>query len=273
MSLTRNPGTFLADIINPQVMADMIEKKLTDAIRFAPLAVIDRTLEGRPGDRITLPSWNYIGDAAVVAEGADITVNQLTASSTPVAVHKIGNAVEITDEALLSGYGDPVGEAIRQLALSIGSGEDNEMLTTLTGIAAGMTYTYSGTTPTADDVADALELFGEDIDGEKVILASPAAYTAFRKADDWVPASDIAADLIIRGTVGMVHGCQIVVSNKLKNNNNLFIVKPGALRIFTKRETLVETDRDILAKYTVISADKHFATYLYDASKAIKLTK
>ena len=271
-------GTKLANLINPQVLADMIEKKLTDAIKFAPLAVIDTTLEGRPGDTLTLPSWDYIGDASAVDEAADIPIAQMVKSTATATVHKLGKGVELTDEAVLSGYGDPVGEAVKQLTLSIASGEDNEMLGTLRNIAAGMTKTFSGTVPTADDIADALELFGEDIEGDKVILVSPATYTALRKSDDWCPASDIAANLIINGTVGMIHGCQVVVSNKLKTNggataNDAYIVKPGALRIITKRGTLVETDRDIIAKFTVITADKHFVTYLYDASKAIKLVK
>ena len=271
-------GTKLANLINPQVLADMIDKKLTDAIKFAPLAVVDTTLEGRPGDTLTLPSWDYIGDASAVDEAADIPIAQMVKSTATATVHKLGKGVELTDEAVLSGYGDPVGEAVSQLALSIAAGEDNEMLGTLRNIAAGMTHNFSGTTPVADDIADALELFGEDIEGEKVILVSPATYTALRKTDDWVPASDVAANMIIRGTVGMVHGCQVVVSNKLAKNgastsNDAYIVKPGALRIITKRGTLVETDRDIIAKFTVITADKHFVTYLYDASKAIKLVK
>lgn len=271
-------GTKLTNLINPQVLADIIDKKLTDYIKFAPLATIDRTLVGRPGDTLTLPSFEYIGDASVVDEAADIPIAQLTKSTATATVHKIGKGVELTDEAVLSGYGDPIGETVKQLSVAIGSGEDNEMLATLRNIAAGMTKTFSGTTPTADDIADALELFGEDIEGDKVILVSPATYTALRKSDDWLPASDIAANLIIGGTVGMVHGCQVVVSNKLAKNgdatsNDAYIVKPGALRIIMKRDTLVETDRDIIAKFTVITADKHFVTYLYDASKAIKLVK
>lgn len=271
-------GTKLANLINPQVLADMIDKKLVDAIKFAPLAVIDNTLEGRPGNTLTLPSWEYIGDATTVDEAADIPIAQLTKSTATATVHKIGRGVELTDEAVLSGYGDPVGESVKQLTLAIGSGEDNEMLATLRNIGAGMTKTFSGTTPVADDIADALELFGEDIEGDKVILVSPATYTALRKSDDWCPASDVAANLIINGTVGMIHGCQVVVSNKLAKNgdtttNDAYIVKPGALRIITKRGVLVETDRDIIAKFTVITADKHFVTYLYDASKAIKLVK
>ena len=264
--------TKLSNLVNPEVMADVIEKKLVDAMKFAPLATIDTTLQGRPGDTIKLPSFNYIGDAATLAEATALTPDQLTASATPVQVHKIAKGVELSDEAVLSGYGDPLGEAATQIALSIASQEDNEMLTTLANIAAPMTY-VAGTTPADTDIADALEKFGEDIDGTKVVLVSPAVYTKMRKnTNQWVPASELAAGIAVKGVVGEYQGCQVIVSNKLTTSGNIYIVKPGALRIFVKRGTMVETDRDILKFTNVITASKHFATYLYDPSKAIKIS-
>ena len=276
MALDAN-ATLLTNLINPQVMADMIDKKLVDYMRFAPLATIDATLEGRPGNTISLPSYSYIGDAATVAEGADIGIKQLTAAAVTATIHKIGNGVQITDEAVLSGYGDPVGEATKQLALSIASQVDNEFINVLNAITSPMVHTCgtAGTLAFAD-VADALELYGEDVeDGNaKVLLISPKQYTLLRKASGWLPASDIAAGVMIRGVVGEVQGCQVIVSNKLKEASSheyAYIVKPGALRMFMKRNTLVESDRDIINKSTTITADKHFAPYLYDASKAIKI--
>lgn len=265
-------GTKLAQLVNPQVMADVIEKKLTDLIKFAPLATMDYTLEGRPGNTITLPSFGYIGDAADVTEGADISITQMSTSTATATIKKVGKALQLSDEAVLSGYGDPMGEALDQLALSIASKVDGDVLTALSG--ASLTYTTTGTEFTADDIADALVKFGEDIEGEKVIVVSPATYSALRKADDWCPASEIAAQMIIQGAVGMVHGCQVVVSNKLKGAHakEAYVVKPGALRIFMKRGVMVETDRDILNASTAIAATEHYVAYLYDASKAIKLS-
>lgn len=276
MALDPN-ATMLANLINPQVLADMIDSKLVDYMRFAPLATIDRTLQGRPGNTITLPSYAYIGDASTVAEGADIGISQLTASSTPVTIHKIGNGVQITDEAVLSGFGDPLGEATKQLTLSIASQVDNEFLGVLNAITSPKVHTAATAGTLAfNDVADALELFGEDVeDGSaRALLISPKQYTGLRKTPGWLPASDVSAELAIRGVVGMVQGCQVIVSNKLKeasSHENAFIVKAGALRLFMKRGVLVESDRDIINKSTVITADSHFAPYLYDASKAIKI--
>ena len=55
MTATANT-TMLADLIDPQVIADYIDTKLVDAIRLSPLARIDNTLVGRPGDEVTLPA-------------------------------------------------------------------------------------------------------------------------------------------------------------------------------------------------------------------------
>ncbi len=51
-------GTYLSDLFDPQVIADLIDTKLTDNIVFAPLAMVDNTLVGRAGDTVTLPFYS-----------------------------------------------------------------------------------------------------------------------------------------------------------------------------------------------------------------------
>lgn len=269
MAINTN-ATKLANLFNPQVVGDMINAKLVDAIRFSPLCRVDTNLVGRPGNTITLPSYAYIGDATVVGEGEDIPISQLTESTVEATVAKVGKGVQVTDEAVLSGYGDPLGEAVSQIGTSIASKVDNDVLAVLETIGGAMTHTASAFS--ADAIADALVKFGEDIEGEKVVLVSAEDYATLRKADDWCPASEIAANLVISGAVGQVHGCQVVISNKLRGKNTSYIVKPGALSLILKRDILVETDRDIINKSTVLTADKHYVAYLYDASKAIKIS-
>ena len=273
--------TQLENLVNPEVMADLVEKKLHDYIRFTPLAEVDNTLVGRPGDTLTLPSYSYIGDAVVLGEGSTLTPVSLNATTVSATVAKVAQGVELTDEAVLSGYGDPMGQAAMQIATAIANKVDNQMLAVLKTIASPMVFeTTTATTAVApSDISAALELFGEDIDnGEKVVLVSPRLYTAIRNTNGtWLPASEIAADRLIRGAVGEIYGCQIIVSNKLKAANaydeEAFIVKPGALRLIMKRDTLIEKDRNILKFSTVITASKHEVCYLYDTSKAIRLKK
>ena len=129
---------------------------------------------------------------------------------------------------------------------------------------------------TSDEVANALVKFGEDIDGEKVLLIAPEQLAQLRVNENWIPATDMGVQALMSGVIGMIWGCQVVISNKIKldlvsGKFTNFIVKPGALAIYMKRDTLLETDRDIVNKSTVMTVDKHYVSYLYDASKAIKI--
>ena len=122
-----------------------------------------------------------------------------------------------------------------------------------------------------------LKLFGEDIDGTKAVIVPPAVYTKMRKTGkdngNWIPASELSAEIAIKGAVGEYQGCQVIVSNKLKTSGNIFIVKPNALRLIMKRGAQVETDRDILKFSNVITGSVHFATYVYNASGLILIKK
>lgn len=268
-------GTYLSNLFNPQVVADMISTKLIDNIVFAPLASVDYTLQGRAGNTVTLPYFNYIGAASQVSEGYDIPIKQLTKSTTQVTIVKYGIAAQLTDEAVLSGYGDPMGEVTTQITTSIADAVDNVLLAALAAnSASAQNYKTSGSTVelAPADIPLALAKFGEDNDGEKVLLVTPDFYAQLL-GDNWIPASEIAANVKIRGTVGMAYGCQVMVSNRLKAGGSLYIVKPGALALFIKRDTMVEMDRDILNQSTVIAGSKLFAPYLLDPTKMIKLSK
>ena len=112
-------GTKLNNLIDPQVIGAFLDVKLIDAIKLSPLVGIDRTLEGRPGSTLTLPKFDYIGSADDVAEGEAMVPVALSETSVTVKVKKAGKAVSISDEAILSGYGDPVNEIGRQLLMAM----------------------------------------------------------------------------------------------------------------------------------------------------------
>lgn len=316
-------ATRLTDLFDPQVVEDYIEQKYIDAIRFAPLARLDDTLVGRPGSKVTMPYYQFAGPAENVAEGSDIPIKKITQSTKEVEVSKIGLAIEFTDEAMLSGYNnDIVTESADQILKAIADKVEKELLEQMGKVGAGMTQAVTANSE-ADSISDALVKFGEDIDGPKVLLCSPTLYGKIRKANGWIPGTEIGAERIIRGSVGMIHGCEIVVSNRLTSVahttyaktadqavdstatyytlgaggkyyvvenpvaadlgdyyeattaagvQEAYIVKPGALAIFSKRGTMVEFDRDKIAQTNFVIGSKIFAPYLYDESKVIKLT-
>ena len=46
--------TKLENLINPEVMADMIAAELKNKIKLKPIAQVDDTLVGQPGDELTV---------------------------------------------------------------------------------------------------------------------------------------------------------------------------------------------------------------------------
>ena len=270
-------GTYLSALFNPQVVADLIDQKLTDNMVFAPLARLDYTLQGRAGNTVTLPYYGYISAATTVEEGHDIPLRKLTQNTSSVTISKLGVAVQLTDEAVLSAYGDPIGEATSQIALAIDDAMDIALLAALAANSASdQNYTASASTGLApEDIPLALAKFGEDSDGQKALLVTPDFYAQLigqPASSNWIPASEIAANVKIRGSVGMAYGCQVIVTNRLKASGNAYIIKPGTLAVFMKRGVMVESDRDILNQSTVLAGSILCAPYLMKPKGMIKLS-
>lgn len=271
MAKTSNTTT-LEDLFVPQVVADTIDKKLIDAIRFAPLARINTDLVGRDGDELTMPAYDYVGMAEDVEEGADIPIKKLNQTTEKVKVSKIGLGVQFTDEALLSGNANDIAEeAAMQVVTSINDKLEAKLINAMSTTAT-LTSEIALVDDGATGIATALQKFGEDIDGEKVLVVPPSYYTRLLNSKGWIPNTEIGAEIIVKGTVGMVYGTQIVLSNRLTAANEAYIIKPGALAIAMKRNTLVEFDRDKIDQTNYIIGSKIFAPYVYDKSKLIKLT-
>ena len=272
--------TKIAQMINPEVMTDMISAKLPKMLKFTPLAFVERTLVGQPGTTVTVPKWEYSGDAKDIAEGEAITPDQLTTAKSTMTIKKAGKGIELTDEAVLSGYGDPIGQATHQIALAIANKVDNDLVE-----EAKKATQFVAEAPTTGDALDkALAVFADEEDARYVALINPEDAIALRKdtAKEWVRGSEIGANIVVSGTFGEAHGVQIVRSKKVEKGKGFLVkvsavdtdtddvAKYGAFVINLKRDVAIETDRDILKKTTVITGDEHYGVYLYDPSKVVK---
>lgn len=256
-------ATKIADLINPEVLADMVSAELPNAIAFAPLAVVGTRLEGRAGNTLTMPKFGYIGDATEVGEGEDIPISKMETTETEVTIKKAGKGVELTDEAVLNGYGDNVGEAKNQITMSLGNKIDNDMLASLktSSLTASAPMSVVG-------LLGAKAKFGEKVNQASVLVINSANYV---KIAGEIISLENSDKVLMDGVVGKIAGMQVAISDKL-TNTEAFIVATGALGLEYKRRVEIETDRDIIAKVTVITGDVHYATYLRDESKAIKVT-
>lgn len=277
-----NQTTMIADLINPQVMADMISAKVEQKLVVAPFAKIDTTLQGVPGNTITVPQYAYIGDAEDIAEGVACGTVKLQTSVTTAKVKKAMKAVELTDEAVLSGYGNPVGETNNQLAKAIASKVDNDAMDALQ--AAQLTFDGSAAKISYEGIVDAIDVFDEEVNSEKVIFVHPKQVTQLRKDTNFISADKYTGNVIVTGEIGMIANCRVVPSKKVPldetsanyknpivklNNDAETEDDAAALTIYLKRDTNVETERNTLARKTDISADKHYTVALSNTSKVV----
>lgn len=272
--------TKLANMINPEVMADMVSAKLPKLLKFTPLAYVETALEGQPGDTLTVPAFEYAGDATDVAEGEAIPLDQLTTKKTTMTIKKAGKGYEITDEAVLSGLGDPIGQATYQLGLAIANKIDNDIVE----IAKTATQHVAEAPTTLETIDKALQIFEDEEDVRYVAVINPKDAISLKAniGKEWIKGSELGAEMVVSGTFGEAGGVQIVRSKKVEQGKGFLVqvsakqtdpddeAKYGAFVINLKRNVAVETDRDIIKKTTVITGDEHYGVYLYDQSKVVK---
>lgn len=275
--------TKIANLVNPQVMGDMVAAKLPKKLRVAPFATINRTLVGVPGNTITVPSYTYIGDAEDVNEGVEAGVVTLGTSTKTATIKKAMKAVELTDEAVLSGYGDPVGNAENQLALAVASKIDNDALDAL---LATNTRKYDSKTKAIsyDVIVDAIDLFEEEVNTEKVMFVNPKQVTTLRKDPNFISADKYPANVVMTGEIGTIANTRIVPTKKVKlDTTSAFYTCPiiklthddeteqdtAALTVYLKRDPNVEVDRKSLKRTTEISIDEFYTVAVSDDSKVV----
>ena len=273
--------TKLQNLVDPEVMAPMISAKLKNAIVATPFAKIDTTLEGQPGSTITIPKYKYIGDAEEVAEGVAQGDATLTTTTAQYKVKKIVKDVTLTDEAILSGYGNPVGEANNQLGKSLASKVDNDVIEELKGAQVVKTFVND---ISYNNIVDTIDLFNEEENVDKVMFIHPKQVTTLRKDSNFISADKYNNNVIMRGEIGMIANTRVVPTRKAVSADGNYFLNPivqlkaesqtgddelAAVTIFMKRGVNVETDRIVKGKKTLISADEHYVAALTDESKVV----
>ena len=273
--------TKLTNLIDPEVMAPMISAKLPKAIVATAFAKIDTTLAGKPGDTITVPKYIYIGDAEDLAEGVTAGTAQLTTSTAEYKVKKAVKQVQITDEAVLSGYGNPVGETNSQLTKALASKIDQDVIDALQG--ATVKYTADASNAISyNGIVSAIDLFNEEQNMEKVMFINPHQVSELRKDSNFISRDKYGNQVMVDGEIGIVGNTRIVPSRRITAKNGVYscpIVQlngepetgdeTSAVTIYMKRDANVETQRDLTNYTTLIGADEHYIAALTDESKVV----
>lgn len=244
------------DVFDPQVVSDMINAKVQNKAVMSGYIKVDNTLTGVPGSTVTVPRWGYIGEAVDLTEGQTIDTTKMAFTTAQYGIKKIGKGVMLTDEAQLSGYGNPMGTATNQIALSISEKLDNDRVDVL--YESSNVVDASSAVIKYSAIVDGVDAFGEEEDSRKVILIHSKQKTQLRKDADFLSADKFQSGVMVNGAIGRVAGCDVVVSNKVKMEEGVYynpIIKLNndseteddlpAITYFLKRGNLVEHEREV----------------------------
>ena len=282
--LTKTTTLANGDVFDPQVVSDMINAKVEKKAVMTGYIKVDNTLEGTPGSTVTIPKWGYIGAAEDYTEGTPIDTTKMAFTTAQYGIKKIGKGVSLTDEAQLSGYGNPMGTATNQIAMSISEKLDNDRVAVCYESpnvcdASAAIIKYSA-------IVDGVDMFNEEEDSRKVILIHSKQKTQLRKDADFLSADKFAAGVMVAGSIGRIAGCDVVISNKVKLEDGVYynpIIKLNndaeteddmpAITYFIKRGNLVEHDREAGVADKIICTAHGMAALTNDAKVVILKTK
>lgn len=272
--------TYLEDVIDPEVMATVVQAKIKRALKAKPYIAVNETLLGQPGSTITVPRYEMINEASDIAEGKAVISQSLITSSAQYTIKKVGTAVELTDEAILSGFGDPVGNATTQIANSILSKQDTD------GLSA-MYESRNEITVDADmgynEIVKGVDAFVEEDVTDKVIFIHPKQVTDLRLDSNFIDMTKYGNAVLMTGEIGMVAGCRVVPSRKVIKENGYWknpIVKLNstetdddipAITMYLKKDVNIRTSIDIDKFLTKIVGSSNYVASLTNLSKVVIL--
>ncbi|MFE7853745.1 N4-gp56 family major capsid protein [Streptomyces sp. NPDC057403] len=270
--------TTSAVVIVPEVWGDMAQAQFTGAVRVAGSAAVveDNTLEGQPGDTIHFPKWGALGDLDDLAEGTAMTPVAMSTSDATATIKEAGKAVEITDKAKLTSLGDPEAEARRQFGILAARKVDAALIAQAQAdeTAQGGGNPFKFTTAAGklkftwlDAMVPAIAQFGDEWEPTDFagLYINSAQYADALADPQFVDASKLGngPSAAVAGSIGRIGGIPVFITNRITAGKFL-VMKNQALGLLYKKRPLVESDRDILARSTVVTTTMHYAVKRLD---------
>lgn len=269
--------TTSSSMIKPEVFSDMVQGKFKGKLVIANFAKTDTSLVGNPGEKVNFPKWGTLQDIENDStETTDLVPEAMSTDNVSATVKEVGKAVEITDRALLTGFGDPIGEAATQVGKVVARKIDADLVTeATTNCKASNIISNTDTSSFSDKVADAKSLWGDEAEEIAVLLVHSKMYTFLLKDSNFISQDKYPAGVLITGAIGTLFGVPVMITDRMPCKDTLdsgqvvtsrvatsLMLQRDALAYITKRAPLVETGRDILGRKTIITCNAHYAVKL-----------
>ncbi|MEB6213521.1 hypothetical protein MXL49_16695 [Enterococcus casseliflavus] len=243
-------------LINVELFKAGVEGKFGANRKMAQF-VESESAEGLQVHTVNIATNDYIGDATVVAPGAEIPVTDMKQTKTPVTFEKLAKGVKVTDEELKQTFGDVLGNAENQTVKSIESAMEAKIAGLFDSAKFSVEYEGEFGAPT---ILSAIGAFGEAYeDAENYLLVNPKDF------------ANLQADIKAYDNTtmqGLLYGAKLVMSTRITEGEAVLIQK-GAIKELVQKDVDVEPQRDASTKSTKIFTDKIYAVYIQDQSKLL----
>lgn len=283
--------TLSTDLYRPEVWRDLAQTafKGRAIVATSPAVVVDDSLVGEPGDTVNFPKWMNLSDMQDLAETDVLVPEKLRQSNSQATIKEAGKAAEWSDKAKLTGIGNIQDEAIRQFGVLAARKVDADLIAAATAtIAGGITYA-DGTAAVASNplaltatggltwanIVKAGLLFGDEFDPADFagLYINSAASEQMLNDEKFIQAAQTSGgnSLIAGGLLGTKNGLRIFQTNRLAAGKAL-LLKNNSLGLMYKRRPVVEQDRDILARTTVVATTMHYAVKRLNDEGVVNIT-
>lgn len=209
----------------PEVYADMLQAEFPGKMVVGQLAVQSDALEGQAGETIYFPRFLPLMEAEDLTETTNMTPEALTTDNTSSAtIKEVGKAVEITDKALLTAWGNPLEEARRQMSLLAARRIDFDLIKEADANAAHSLDITGETTKTitSDTIVDALAEFEDAIHDLAGLVIHSKQQADLFKTSAFRDASQFGDASVIRhGQLGTVFNIPVYVSDRIATNRTV----------------------------------------------------
>ena len=260
-----NKGLFV-----PEVYAGLTREKIAGKVIVSQFAEIDATLQGQPGETISVKEWKYIGDAHDHAPGQPMDVTQLKQREAFATIKMVAApGIQIHDVDNLVAFGNQVNEGAEQQAISMARKLDTDCIAELLTASTKGILAEDGKV-TFDEMIEGESLFGDDFNVEDVdaIIIHSKYKASFIKMEGFVN-KDLTyvadgAGIQRNNCIGSFMGVPVVVTDRLVNGSKhpIIILKKGALKVFVKEAPFVESEREASKRLTNIYCSDFYAVKL-----------
>lgn len=252
-------------IIIPEVYADLAQAAFTGkaVVLNSGATIQDNTLVGQPGETVSFPKWDTIGDQLDdLTKGTPMSTVAMGQTDSTATIKEAGKAVEIQDGDKLVQLGNPESEAVRQFGIMAARKVDADLITAAVTAPALSLAPAAGTKISWPVLVDLIAQFGDDWDPADfagLFIRSEQMADLF-KDSQFVDAGKLGGSTPVKtGQLGIVAGVPVFLSNRLALNKAA-LLKVNSLGALYKRRPIVETDRDILKRADVVTTNVHYAT-------------